>query len=294
MLELSPDQLPSLTGWFPVNAPGPATLAEHVLATGVGRWWADRAIEPRVLGASCAGQTVLRGSPDALVPEALAHLAGNRIDAPEHFLPKLGAAFDRLTPWERMRWTRQAVPQPATVPFGVALRRLEPADADAVQALGPDAAWITASWGGPLALASSGHAWAAVCRRGRVLAVACAYFRGSRHEEVAVFTVQNHRRHRLALACVNALCEDIVARNRTPSWNCSVLNRVGRLLAWYAGFRLVDEYVHYAVGSPASPDRLSPQRSRDEDDSARSAPVLPVPEAAEEPRTAMRPRTTSL
>ncbi len=55
-----------------------------------------------------------------------------------------------------------------------------------------------------------------------MLAVACTYFRGNRHEDVAVFTVPDHRRHRLALACVNALCEDIAARDRTPSWNCSV------------------------------------------------------------------------
>lgn len=257
MLQLSPDHLPALTRWFPAGGPGPATVAEHVLATGVGSWWADRAVQPRVVAASCAGHVVLRGSPDELTPEGLAPLAGNRIDAPGRFLPALGAAFERLTPWERMVWTRQAEPQPATVPLGFVLRRLEAADTDAVQALGSDAAWISASWGGPLGLAASGHGWAVFSRKGRVLAVACTYLRGSRYEDVAVFTVPDHRRHRLALACVNALCEDIVARGRVPSWNCSVLNRASRLLAWYAGFRLVREYVHYAVGSPVSHDRLS-------------------------------------
>ncbi|WP_210585921.1 hypothetical protein [Streptomyces sp. GESEQ-35] len=132
---------------------------------------------------------------------------------------------------------RQTESQPATVPFGITLRRLEPADTDALEDLDPDASWLSASWGGPLGLAASGHGWAALSRKGRVLAVACTYL--------------------LALACVNALCEDIAARNRTPGWNYAVLNRAGPLLAWTAGCRLVREYVHYAVGSPISHDRLS-------------------------------------
>ncbi|MCZ4610915.1 GNAT family N-acetyltransferase [Streptomyces sp. Lzd4kr] len=257
MIELSPRHLPALTRWLPAGTPGPAAIGEHILATGVGRWWADRPVQPRVIAASCAGYVVLRGTPDCLTPGVLAPLAGTRVDAPARFLPALGATFERLTPWERMIWTLQAEPQPSTVPLGVTVRRLEPADTDALNALGPDAAWISASWGGPLGLASSGHGWAAVSRRGRILAVACTYFRGSRYEDVAVFTTPDHRRHRLSLACVNALSADIAARGRVPSWNCSVLNRASRLLAWTAGFRLVREYVHYAVGSPVSRERLS-------------------------------------
>ncbi|SDM51824.1 hypothetical protein SAMN04487981_101796 [Streptomyces sp. cf386] len=241
----------------PVGTPGSAAIGEHVLATGIGHWWADRPGRPRTVAASCAGYGVLRGAPDTLSPEILAPLAGNRIDAPARFLPALGAAFDRITPWERMVWTLQARPQPATVPLGVTVRRLEPADTDALVALGTDAAWLTASWDGPLGLASCGHGWAAVSRRGRILAVACTYFRGSRYEDVAVFTVPDHRRHRLGLACVTALRADIVGRGRVPSWNCSVLNRSSRLLARTAGFRLVREYVHYAVGAPVSGSRLS-------------------------------------
>ncbi|WP_240797271.1 GNAT family N-acetyltransferase [Streptomyces sp. F001] len=228
-----------------------------MLATDVGRWRADRVLQPRAVAASCAGHVVLRGSPDLLTPEVLAPLAGSRIDAPARFLPALGAAFERLIPWERMVWTRQAEPQPAPVPFGVTVRRLEPADTDAVHDLGLDASWLSATWGGPAGLAMSGHAWAATARNGRLLAVACTYFRGTAYEDVAVFTVPDHRRHRLALACVIALCDDIAARGRTPSWNCSVLNRASRLLARTAGFRLIREYVHYAVGSPVSHDRLN-------------------------------------
>ncbi|WP_369390897.1 GNAT family N-acetyltransferase [Streptomyces sp. CG1] len=257
MIEISPPDATALARWFPTGAPGPATIGEHALATGVGRWWADRPVQPRALAVSCAGHVVLRGSPDHLTPGLLAPLAGNRFEAPARLLPALGAAFDRLTPWERMLWTLQAAPQPAAVPHGVTVRHLEPADTDAVHALGPDASWLSASWGGPLGLAASGHAWAAVDRAGRILAVACTYFRGNGYEDVAVYTVPDRRRHRLALACVTALCADIAARGHTPSWNCSVLNRPSRLLAWHAGFRLVREYVHYAAGSPVAHGRLT-------------------------------------
>ncbi|GHE00845.1 GNAT family N-acetyltransferase [Streptomyces alanosinicus] len=257
MIEISPPDPRALARWFPTHSPGPAMIGEHVLATGIGRWWADRPVQPSTAAVSCAGHVVLRGSPEELTPALLAPLAGNRVEAPARFLPALGAAFDRLTPWERMIWTLQATPQPATVPHAVTVRRLEPADTDAVHALGPDASWLSASWGGPPGLAASGHAWAAMARNGRVLAVACTYFRGTGHEDVAVYTIPDHRRHRIALACVTALCADITSRGHTPSWNCSLHNRASRLLAWNAGFRLVGEYVHYAVGSPVAHHRLS-------------------------------------
>lgn len=251
MIELTPRQLPALSRWFPAAAPGPATVGEHALATGVGHWWADRADHPRTLAVSSGGHTLLRGAPDALTPDMLAPLAHTYIEAPARFLPALGTAFDRLTPWERMVWTLQAAPQPYPTPRGVTVRRLEPSDTDALLALGADAAWISRSWGGALGLAASGHGWAAVTRRGEIRAIACTYFRGTRYEDVAVFTATDHRRHHLASACVTALTADITARGRTPSWNCSVLNRASRLLAWTAGFRLVREYVHHAAGSPA-------------------------------------------
>ncbi|AZP15194.1 GNAT family N-acetyltransferase [Streptomyces aquilus] len=255
MIEIDPRDLPALSRCFPTGSPGPGTVGEHVLATGNGRWWADRAVLPHSVAVSCTGHVVLRGVPDAPTPETLAPLAGCRIDAPSRFLPALGSAFERLTPWERITWTLQAGPLTATLPMGVTVRHLEAADTEAVHALGPDASWLSASWGGPAGLAASGHAWAAVGRTGRILAVACSYFRGTRHEDVAVHTVPGRRRHRLALACVTSLCADITARGHLPSWNCSVHNRASRLLAWTAGFRLVREHVHYAVGSPMARDR---------------------------------------
>ncbi|MFI9075743.1 hypothetical protein ACIGW8_04410 [Streptomyces sioyaensis] len=32
-----------------------AARAEHVRVTGTGRWWADRAVEPRAVAVACAG-----------------------------------------------------------------------------------------------------------------------------------------------------------------------------------------------------------------------------------------------
>ncbi|MFI9610470.1 GNAT family N-acetyltransferase [Streptomyces sp. NPDC052023] len=118
----------------------------------------------------------------------------------------------------------------------------------ALRPLGPEASWITDTWGGPPGLA-------------------CTHFRGARYGAVAVYTVPENRRHRLTLACITALCGDITAGGHLPSWNCSLHNRPGRLLAWNAGFRLVREYVHYADGSPS---RQEPLAYRQEDE-ARSA-----------------------
>ncbi|WP_308369432.1 MULTISPECIES: GNAT family N-acetyltransferase [unclassified Streptomyces] len=107
--------------------------------------------------------------------------------------------------------------------------------------------WIHATWGGPCGLAASGAAWDAF-RRGRLLALACTYVLGSRYKDVAALADSGHRLRHPALACVTALCEDIPARGRVPSWSCSRADRPSRLLAWRAGFRLHREYVHYATG----------------------------------------------
>lgn len=160
MIELLPHRLPALSRWFPAGAPGPAALAEHVLTTGIGRFWADRAVQPRAIAVDCAAHVLLRGDPGALVPAELAPLGSRYIEAPTRFLPVLGASFDRIMPWERMVYIQQEEPTSlARTPRGVAVRRITAADAEALAALGPGAAWIHASWGGPAGLAASGHAW---------------------------------------------------------------------------------------------------------------------------------------
>ncbi|MFI0790321.1 GNAT family N-acetyltransferase [Streptomyces lydicus] len=251
MIKLSHDQVDAVSPWFAGGPPGTTALAEHALVPGVGHWWADRPVNPRAVAVSCADHLLLRGDPTTLAPLALAPFATHYVQAPARFLPLLGHAFDLLVPWERMAYVhRVPVAPPHPRPRGVTVRRLMPDDAPAVAALGSEAAWIHASWGGPAGLAASGHAWAAFDKE-HVLALACTYFRGSRYEDVACLTVPEHRRQRLALACVTALGQDIAARGHIPSWTCSRDNRTSRLLAWNAGFRLEHEYVHYLTGQPA-------------------------------------------
>ncbi|WP_328389685.1 GNAT family N-acetyltransferase [Streptomyces sp. NBC_00400] len=250
MIELAPDQLPPLTDWFPAGSPGAAALPEHVRAFGTGRWWADRVTAPRALAVACADHVLLRGDPGALAPDALAVFGAHYVQAPARFLPALAGAFDLVVPWERMLYLHQVpVPVPR-IPDGVTMRRLAAEDAPALAALAPDAAWLHASWGGPAPLAASGLGWAAF-RKEHVLAVACTYFQGTRYEDLACFTVPGHRRQRLALACVTALCRDVATRGHLPSWTCSRDHRPSRLLAWTAGFRLAREYVHHLTGKPA-------------------------------------------
>ncbi len=128
---------------------------------------------------------------------------------------------------------------------------MKPEDVPALAGLNPENAWIHSSWGGPADLAGSGHAWAAFAK-GRILSVACTYFLGNLYEDIAVVTVPDRRRERLALACVAGLTADIQARGRTASWCCSRDNRPSRLLAWTAGFRLTREYVHHSTGRAVS------------------------------------------
>ncbi|MCT4357036.1 GNAT family N-acetyltransferase [Streptomyces sp. Je 1-79] len=247
MIPHPPHRPPSAARTFPSAAPGTAALAEHVVAAGHGRWWTDRADRPRVVAVSCGGHVLLAGDPTAVTSAELAPFAGHCVETPDRFLPALGGAFEQLVPWERMLYVHRAEPVPPHVPRGVTVRRLTPEDAPALAARDASLAWIHGSWGGPTGLAASGVAWAAF-RRGRVLAVACTRFLGSRYEDVASATAPDERRRHLALACVAGLTADIAARGHRASWGCSRDNRPSRLLAWTAGFRLAHEYVHHVAG----------------------------------------------
>ncbi|MEU7607629.1 GNAT family N-acetyltransferase [Streptomyces sp. NPDC041003] len=260
MIEITPQQLPALSRWFPTGSPGLGALAEHVLTTGAGHWWADRPDRPRVLAVTCAHHVLLRGDPGALAPDAVTRFADQYVETPARFWPALGSAFERIVPWERMTNVHQ--PQapvflPRT-PRGVTVRRLTAEDVAALAGLPAEYAWIHASWGGPAGLAGSGHAWGAFAR-GRLLSVACTYFLGSAYEDIAVAAVPDRRGERLTLACVAGLTADVRARGRTASWCCSRDNRPDRLLVWTAGFRLTREYVHHVTGralerkAPATP-----------------------------------------
>ncbi|PAU47088.1 GNAT family N-acetyltransferase [Streptomyces albireticuli] len=241
--------------WFPPGMPGLGALPDHVRFTRTGRWWADRPSSPRAAALTCAGYTLMGGDPRAVPPEALAPLAHGYFAVPDRFLPLLGEAFERVVPWERMLWVRGDSAPVTTRPVTgvkVTVRRLTGADALAVRGLGPDLSWIAGTWGGPGGLAASGLCWGAF-REGRLLSLACTYFRGSLYEDIAVATRPEERGRGLATACVHGLCADITARGTLPTWTCSRHNDPSRRLAAGAGFRLHREYVHYAVGASAVP-----------------------------------------
>jgi hypothetical protein len=150
-----------------------------------------------------------------------------------------------------MLYVQRADAVAARVPRGVKVRRLSAGDGPALATAVPSLDWISTTWGGPEVLARSGHGWAAF-RKGRVLAVACTRFAGSRYEDVICATDPAEQRQHLALACVLGLTADIAARGRTATWSCSRENRASRLLAWTSGFRLLCEYVHHTTG-PLTP-----------------------------------------
>ncbi|MFI1798056.1 GNAT family N-acetyltransferase [Streptomyces sp. NPDC020379] len=237
---------------FPAGRPGLGALPEHVTLTGHGSWWADDPADPRAAAVSCAGHAILAGDPRRTAPEELACLTGHYVAAPDRFLPLLGAAFHRLVPWERMIWIRSDPPPAVRLGPGTTVRRLLPRDTQALRTLGPDLAWTSASWGGPAGLAASGRCWGAF-REGQLLSLACTFFAGSRYEDIAVATLPGARGRGLASACVEALCADLTTRGRVPSWTCSRDNHASRHLATRTGFRVVHEYVHYAVGAAVVP-----------------------------------------
>ncbi|MFH8348993.1 GNAT family N-acetyltransferase [Streptomyces sp. NPDC018045] len=243
--------------WFPAGRPGLGALPEHAALTGHGSWWTDHPHHGRGAVAACGGHAILAGDPRAMSARLLAPLDGHYVVAPDRFLPVLGATFARIVPWERMIWVHHH-PAPAVRPApGVTVRRLTPADTPAVVGLGPAMAWISTSWGGPAGLAASGRCWGAV-RNSRLLALAAPLFTGSRYEDIAVTTVPAERGRGLAHACVRALCAQITADGRTPSWTCSRDHHPSRRLAAKCGFRPVHHYVHYAVAASEAARPSSP------------------------------------
>ncbi|MEU1819342.1 GNAT family N-acetyltransferase [Streptomyces roseifaciens] len=236
-----------------MGMPGLGAMPDHVRFTGTGRCWADRPSAPRAAVVSCAGYTLMGGDPWAVPPGALAPLAYGYFAVPDRFLPLLGEAFERIVPWERMLWVRDN-DVPASRPVtgtSITVRRLTGADAAAVRGLGPDLSWIAGTWAGAHGLAASSYSWGAF-RDGRLLSLACTYFRGSLYEDIAVATRPEERGRGLATACVRRLCADITTRGTLPTWTCSRHNEPSRRLAATLGFRLHREYVHYAVGASAA------------------------------------------
>lgn len=247
LIPISPAQVAGLIDWLGPERPGPL-VAQHVAVTGHGWCRVDRLPEPRVAIAATADNMTVAGDPAAL-PAASAHsLLAGFVDAQSAFAPVLRAAFPDMVVWDRLVYELPAPPRPA--PSDAAgVRRLGPGDVAHLEGLSDECAWISKTWGGPAGLAASGAAWGAL-PDGRLASVACGFFRGRRYEDLGVVTEPACRGRGLAAACAAALCADVIARGRAPSWTTSPDNVASVRVAERLGFALRRRDVLYLIGIP--------------------------------------------
>jgi GNAT superfamily N-acetyltransferase len=236
-----------LSEWLEGEQPGYDAIVGHVLATGHGRFWVDREARPRAVLAETAGNYLLTGDPDAVSPAALHTFITGFVATPARFLPLLQATFGNAIRWERVVYANpRASSGSPPVPGHGSVRRLTSADAAALSALHPDAAWISKTWGGPVGLAASGHGWGAF-HNGHLVAVACTFFAGARYHELGVATDPDHRGRGLATACAWHALRHAVSAGRIPSWSTSPDNHASRRIAEKLGFTLVRSDVLYVI-----------------------------------------------
>ncbi len=205
-----------------------------MLHTSNGACFADRWPNPRAVLVAVDGNLALLGEPDALVATDLQARMVGFVDTTPAFEPVLREAFRSLAVWQRIILElRDRAP---VVHSGAAsVRRLVASDAYQVWGLSPEMAWISDAWGGPAGLAAGGFAWGAFVGA-RLVAVACSFFVGLRYEDVGVVTEPMHSNQGLGTACAAALCADIQARGRQPSWSTSPDNYASLRVAEKLGF----------------------------------------------------------
>jgi RimJ/RimL family protein N-acetyltransferase len=251
---LDPKQRALLREWFVPDRPGPL-IGLHVIQTGNGSCRVDRWPDPRAVLTETAGNYSLAGEPEALEPADLIGQVAGFVEAPERFAPLLKTAFPAMVVWDRVILELRERPH-FSLPATATVRRLEPADAYHVWGLSPASNWIGKTWGGPAGLAASGYAWG-VFVEGRLVSVANVFFVGQQYEDLGVVTEPRFRGLGLSVACAGAVCEDILARGRWPSWTTSPDNSASLRVAEKLGFSLNRHDCLYVVGitvpQPARP-----------------------------------------
>jgi GNAT superfamily N-acetyltransferase len=256
MLSLTLAQARQIGAWFEPEGPGQVLVGPHVLHTGHGAWWADRWPDPRVVLAETGANYVLRGAAAALAPADLpAHVAGF-VDAPPVFVPLLAAAYGAVAVWPRVLYRLDRVPASLPAPPAVEVRPLAAGDGPALVQMGVESSWIYSVWGGAQALASSGLAWGAFVGR-RLVAVSCVFFVGAQCADLGVVTLPSWRGRGLSAVCSAALCEDVLARGRVPTWSTSFDNVASMRVAEKVGFARVDAGQLYVVNASIPAARAS-------------------------------------
>lgn len=247
MILLTPAQTAMLVDWFGEERAGPL-VAQHVALTGNGACFVDRWPDPQAAIAFASDNLVLAGEPTALTPEDLRASLAGFVDAPPAFAPLLRTTFPDLVAWDRVIYDLEGPPH-YVPPAGFMVRRLSPDDAYQLWALSRESAWVTKTWGGPPGLAASGMAWGAFAGD-RLASVACAFFVARGYEEIGVVTEPAYRGLGLSAACAGALCGDIIARGRRPSWTTSPSNVASKRVAEKLGFAFRRRDVLYVIGVP--------------------------------------------
>jgi hypothetical protein len=246
MLSLTRAQIVTLRTWFLPERPGPL-VGSHVINSGHGGCWVDDWPQTRAVLAETGGNYSISGDPRALAADSLQPHVRGFVDADAAFAPLLYSAFPDLQVWQRVIFAPLAEPPP--IPQADCLiRRLAPTDAPQLRSLDEASAWISKSWGGAEGLASSGYGWGAFVD-GQLAAVACTFFLGMEHEDIGVVTVPAHRRRGLSSGCAAALCRDIFARGRRPTWATSPDNVASLRVAEKLGFAVHRSDVAYVVGT---------------------------------------------
>lgn len=247
MVRITLTQTAALKEWFQPERPGPL-IGPHIINTGHGACHVDRWPNPQVVLVETAGNYTLLGDPQALTPDDLRpHLEGF-VEAPASFVPLFEAAFPDLRTWPRIIFAQEQASETA-VAGDFTLRRLQPNDARLLDALSPQSAWISKTWGGHAGLAASGYAWGAFVDE-QLASVACTFFLADTLEEIGVATEPHFQRMGLSTACAAALCRDIWSRGRRPSWTTSPDNMGSVRVAQKLGFTWQRDDVLYVVGVP--------------------------------------------
>ncbi|MFN8487596.1 MAG: GNAT family N-acetyltransferase [Caldilineaceae bacterium] len=247
MQQISHQQFATLKERFLPDRPGPL-VGLHVLQTGYGACFVERWPDPKaiLIETDKAVTVTLAGDPLLFQPDDLRAHVTAFIDAPTPFIPLLRTTFPDLVVWDRVIYALTNKPRFAR-PAHLTIRRLDPSDTQALQNLSAESSWISNPWGGPAGLAMSGYAWGAF-NGARLVAVANSFFLGDRYEEVGVVTEPEFRGLGLSGACAGALCEEIQARGRIPSWGTSPDNLASIRVAEKLGFTFQRNDYLYVVG----------------------------------------------